>query len=129
MNRIKNLIALGCLSMLAACGSQSPVLMQVSGNTAQALKAQCAQAMVQGPEIKLADSLVSSAALLAEKKKMVEAIQTYDNATVLYRIALLRREQLVAEKDIQNLEKSVSMAQSQRDTYNRVLVELKNMKK
>lgn len=129
MNRIWIALAIGCSLIVGACGTKIPLQTEVSANSALALKAQCAKLGIVSAETKQADSLASAGEILAAKKKQLDAIDLFDRASVLFQCAIIRKELVSENNEIQNLEKAVAQAQAQLATYSRVLSELKAMKK
>ncbi len=120
---------LGCLTGLIACscGTQYPLLADISRNHMADLQEHVQAREIGSPEQMKADSLNSVAITLLQKGKRKEAYALSDRARIYYRLALAEADLKDAEKKASNLQQSLVDTEEQLRMYGKVLSELKQM--
>lgn len=123
--------AKGCSCLLvafafAACGSNQALLAARLRTEAEELQAACRRTALSTPETKQADEHLAAAARNEKDGEAGIARREADLAVVLYRLALIRRDEAQAQSSVDALKASLAKDRDQLQTYQQVLEEVKN---
>lgn len=124
--RIRILFAAGlALALLSACGSNQALLTARVRTEAEQLQEACRRTSLATEETQKADSYVSAAAKHEKDGEAEAAQREAELATVLYRLALARRELAETQAAVDALKTALAKDQDQLQTYQQVLEEVK----
>jgi chromosome segregation ATPase len=122
-------IGLAMILALSGCGSNAALLAERSRTEAEQLQDACRRTALANEETKQADGyLTASAAHLKDGQEEV-AQRESDLASILYRLALARRELAETQAAVDALKTSLAKDQDQLQTYQQVLEEVKAKRK
>jgi hypothetical protein len=122
--------AKGCSCLLvalafAACGSNQALLTARLRTEAEELQAACRRTALSTPETKQADEHLASAVRNEKEGEDGIARREADLAVVLYRLALVRRDETQARASVYALKAALAKDRDQLQTYQQVLEEVK----
>jgi tetratricopeptide (TPR) repeat protein len=117
------------LALLVGCGSNAGMLAERSRTEAAELQDACNRTALKSDETRKADALMASAAKHQKDGKDDLALQAADQAVILYRLALARRDLGENLAAVESLKASLAKDKDQLQTYQQVLEEVKATRK